>query len=446
MSTHLTDRLADWAVTTTYEDLPESVVHAAKRSIVDSLGCMAGGSGHGSVDILLASLGDVFPDGPLGRHMIVGRSGALDIVNATLVNGVMAHVLDFDDTILPTRCHISAPMLSSLLATAERVEASGKDVITAFTVGFELVTRSADAVYDGKKGWHGTGVMGPLGVGAAVGRLLGLDQAATAQAFALGANQASGIRASFGSMAKAWNLGRAGANGLQAAILASKGYTGGWNVLDAGAGFYELFTDEPAYDILTDDLGERWAIERNGFKPHPCGFVAHAAIDAVVEARSKQSVDPTTIEEIRLTVCPETMVLTSKQQPATGLEGKFSVFHSAAAAYLDGVVTPETYTDGVVADERYRALAAKVTATPDPDYGQGEARVEIIAPDGTTSAYVANALGTDANPMSDAQLQEKYERMATPVFGSGTQALAETVWKLEQHDASDMLRHMSSTA
>jgi len=253
----ITDVLADWAVTTTFDDLPASAVHAAKRSIVDSLGCMAGGSRHASVDVLLATLDDIQSPRGTGAHMIVGRPLTLDIASATLVNGVMAHVLDFDDTILPTRSHISAPMLSSLLATTERVGASGKDLITAFVVGFEIVTRLADTVYDGNKGWHGTGIMGPAGVAAAVGRLLGLDQAATAQAFALGANQASGIRACFGSMGKAWNLGRAGSNGLQAAMLAARGYTGGWKVLDAGAGFLELFSDEPDYALMTQGLGER---------------------------------------------------------------------------------------------------------------------------------------------------------------------------------------------
>lgn len=437
-----TNVLAHWAVATSYDDVPESAAHAVKRSIVDSIGVMAAGSRHAAVDVLLATIEDSYPAVPLGSHRVTGRPVRLDILNATLVNGVMAHVLDFDDTILPTRCHISAPLLSALLATSERAGASGKDVITAFAIGFELVTRCADAVYSGRKGWHGTGIMGPLGVAAAVGRLLGLDEPGTGHAFALGANQASGLRASFGSMAKAWNLGRAGANGVHAALLAHRGFTGGWNILDPGAGFLDLFSDAPEYGVLTQDLGGTWAVERNGFKPHPCGFVAHASIDAVLRARSQRFVEPDEIESIRLTVSPETLQLTSKQHPTTGLEAKFSVYHAAAASYLDGYVSPETFTDQTVHDDRYRSLAARVEAHADPDYRQGEASVEIVSEKGTKRAYVADALGSAANPMTDSQLQEKFDRLAQPVFGARATELAGLLWRLDEHSMSEVIECM----
>lgn len=432
--------LTDWALTTTYDDLPETVISAVRRSIVDSIGVMAAGSRHEAVTILAEMLDDAYGPTPEAGHLVLGRPHRAGILNATLLNGTSAHVLDFDDTILPTRCHISAPLLSALVATAERTGATGKDLITAFAIGFELVTRGADAVYRGNEGWHGTGVMGPLGVAVATGRLLGLDALQTRHALALAANQASGLRSSFGSEAKSWNLGRAGANGLHAALLAERGFTGGEKTLDAGGGFLHLLSDEPEQDILTHELGTTWAVERNGFKPYPCGFVAHAAIDGTLAARRTNLRDPESIVAIRLQVAPETMKLTGNRVPTTGLEAKFSVFHAVAGAYLDGHVSVETFSDQLAVDEAHRTLAAKVEAIPVATYRQGEATVEVETVDGTDTAYVENALGTPANPMSDENLEDKFVRLSTPLWGEPrARQVVQHLWTLEEHAAADVI-------
>ena len=434
----ITATLSQWSVETTFDTLPEAVVAAVKRSIVDSVGVMAAGSAHHAIDTLAAFVRDNYGEPPAPGHLVVGRPFRADVLNATLLNGTMAHVLDFDDTILPTRCHISAPLLSALLALSERTDASGPDVITAFAVGFEVVTRCADAVYSGNKGWHGTGVMGPLGVAAATGRLLGLDATQTAHALALGANQSAGLRSSFGSEAKSWNLGRAGANGLHAALLASDGFTGGTTILDCSGGFLDLLSDAPDHEMLTDRLGQRWAVERNGFKPYPCGFVAHAAIEAVLRARNEHHVEPDTITAIRLSVAPETMKLTGNRRPNTGLEAKFSVFHAVAGAYLDGYVSTDTFSDEAARDERYRSLAARVEASPVATYRQGEATVEIDSSTGTDTVHIANALGTEANPMTDDQLQDKFVRLARPVLGDRVEDVVDMLWRLEKHSMHDV--------
>ena len=186
----ITATLSQWSVETTFDTLPEAVVAAVKRSIVDSVGVMAAGSDHHAIDTLAAFVRDNYGEPPAPGHLVVGRPFRAEVLNATLLNGTMAERgCASDASILPTRCHISAPLLSALLALSERTDASGPDVITAFAVGFEVVTRCADAVYSGNKGWHGTGVMGPLRkIAAATGRLLGLDATQTAHALALGAN------------------------------------------------------------------------------------------------------------------------------------------------------------------------------------------------------------------------------------------------------------------
>ncbi|HVR33083.1 MAG TPA: MmgE/PrpD family protein [Acidimicrobiia bacterium] len=429
-----TGLLARFAVETTFEGLPDSTVHAAKRSLVDSVGVMVAGSRHRAVETLIS----VMPTG--GRHRLVARTDTMGIIDATTLNGVMAHVLDFDDTILPTRCHISAPMVSALLAASEEEAPSGRDVLAAFVVGFELVTRTADSVYDGNTGWHGTGVMGPLGVAAAVGRLFGLDVDGTVQALAIAANSAAGLRASFGSMTKSLNLGKAGGNGMLSALLARRGFTGGVGILDEDSRFLRLFSDSPDTSILVNQLSERWAVERNGFKPHPCGFVAHAAIDAALEVRRIGGVPPEEVRDVRLIVPPETMRLTANRHPKTGLEAKFSVFHAVAAAYADGYVSPETFTDAAAVDPRYTSLAARIVTEVDRALAQDQAHISIVSSDGReVDATIEHALGTESNPMSDDQLTEKFQRLVEPVLPHTSSQILDVLWSFDDRDMSDLL-------
>jgi 2-methylcitrate dehydratase PrpD len=431
-----TERLAALAVSTTFEQLPPAVIHAALRSLVDSIGVMVAGSTHPAVDTLLSALAGTVT----GAHTVVARHETLDLVNATVVNGTMAHVLDFDDTILPTRCHISAPMVSALLGASELTAPSGRDVLAAFVVGFELVTRCAEAVYEGNTGWHGTGIMGPIGVAAAVGRVLGSDELTTAHGFALAANHASGLRASFGSMAKSLNLGRAGGNGLWCAVLASRGFTGGSRILDEDGGFLHLFAREPEHGVLSEGLGSTWAVERNGFKPYPCGFVAHAAIDAALRARDESEIAAEEVEAILLSVAPETTRLTTIREPRTGLEAKFSVFHAVAAAFIDGHLTTSTFSDRAVHEGRYRPLAARVTATTDPGLRQDEARLEIVGSSGRRfSVHVEHALGSESNPMSDEQLTAKFRRNVEPVLGDRVDALLDVLWSIDERKVAELL-------
>lgn len=394
------------------------------------------------VEILLSSLETAGADG----HMVAARREKLDPVNATMVNGAMAHVLDFDDTILPTRCHISAPMLSSLLAASELTRTNGHELLAAFVVGFELVTRCADAVYDGNTGWHGTGIMGPIGVSAAVGRLLGFDVATTAQGFAIAANQSAGLRSSFGSMSKSLNLGKAGANGLLAALLARRGFTGGTGTLDHHGGFLELFAESPALHILTEELGTRWAVDRNGFKPYPCGFVAHAAIDGTLEARRSGEIPPESVRAIRLTLPPETLRLTANRSPRTGLEAKFSVFHAVAKAFLDGHVSPASFTDAAVTDSRTRSLWEKVEVQVEPAFHQGEARVEVLGDHQVVDVHIPHALGSESNPMTDDQLNEKFQRLVEPILGHRGEPILEVLWTIENREVKELLDLISFQA
>lgn len=436
----ITGQLVGWAAAVRPEDLPDEVSHAARRSILDSLGVTLGGSRNEAATILL-DVADGLSGAPVAA--VIGTTRRTDVVTAALVNGVMAHVLDFDDTLLPTRIHASAPLLPGLLAVAEQRDLPFRDVLTGFAVGLELQARLALAMYPdyADRGWHGTGVVGPVAVAVAVGRLLQLDEEQMRHAVGLGATQGAGITAVFGSMAKSLNLGRAGASGVHCALLAERGFTSNARALDPEAKWFRRYSDVLDEDLLLGELGKRWALPINGFKPYACGLVAHAAIDAAIELRATTGVQADEIEALHLRVPPESLVLMGNTSPHTELQAKFSVAYATAAAFLDGSAGPETFDEERVQDPRYRSLLARVVLEGDAGIRQDESVVTLTTVAGATHvSHVQHALGTQENPMSDEQLEAKFRLLADPVLGADRSArAAQLLWQLDQESVRSLM-------
>ena len=237
--------------------------------------------------------------------------------------------------------------------------------------------------------------------------MLGLDADRTCHAMGLAATNASGLIATFGSMAKPLNIGRAGASGLQSALLAALGYTSHADILGAGR-FLELYDEAPRHDLLVEGLGRDWAILRNGYKPYPCGFVAHAMIDAVRDLRARiGAARPLTRLDLRLST--ESMQLMGNADPGNELEAKFSLVYEAAVAWIDGHVTPAAFEPEAVRDPRYRSVMALTRIVASPEVAQHEAFVEAAFADGAVERlHVAHARGTPARPLTDGDLLEKF--------------------------------------
>lgn len=398
----VTTEVARWAVETDAAALPPQVVHATVRAVLDSLGVTIAAAGHEAVASLLAMLRDT---GSGGSSTVVGSAWHASEFDAALVNGVMAHVLDWDDTILPTRLHPSATLLPPLLAVGERTGASGSDLLAAFAIGFDVQQRLALAMYPeyAERGWHGTGIVGGIGAAVAAGRLLALDADRMQHAIGISATGGAGLTATFGSMSKSLNLGRAGALGLQSARLAERGFTGNPRLLDPDTGFLRMYDDAPRAEAIADGLGEQWAITNDGFKPYPCGVVAHAAIDAARDLHLPGSLPHT----VRFDVSPEAMVLMGNADPTTGLEAKFSVRYACAVALVDGDVAPAAFSDEALGT--YREAMKRIQVAGGPGINQDEAiAVATLADDVERRIHIEHARGTLGNPLTDADLREKF--------------------------------------
>ena len=425
--TEVTRILARYLVGSRPDDIPADARQEATRSFLNWLGCAVGGSVHPTLDIALNALS---PFAGKPQASVLGRADRLDILHAALLNGISSHVFDFDDTHLKTIIHPAGPVASAILALAELRPVSGRDFLHAFILGVETECRIGNAVYPAHYdiGWHITGTAGVFGAAAAAGKLLGLDEQRMTWALGIAGTQSSGFREMFGTMCKSFHPGRAAQNGLSAALLAEQGFTSSNRVLEAPRGFAHVMSAERDFGEITDNLGKRFEITLNTYKPFACGIVIHPSIDGCVQVRDAHGVKAEDIQAIELKVHPLVLELTGKKTPQTGLEGKFSVYHSSAVAIIHGRAGEEEYSDGTVRDPRVIALRDKVTATADPKIHEDEAFVTVTLNDGKViEQHVEHAIGSLKRPMTDANLEAKFHHLVDPVAGK---AQADTLIKL----------------
>jgi 2-methylcitrate dehydratase PrpD len=422
--------LARFVVQSRIEDIRAAVRHEAVRSLVNWLGCALGGSSHEAVCIALAALAPF--SGP-PQASVIGRCERLDILHAALVNGMSAHVFDFDDTHLRTLLHPSVPAASALFALAERRPLTGADFLHAFILGVEVECRIANAIYlSHNVNWYITGTAGVFGAAAAAGRALGLDQQKMTWAFGIAATQAAGLREMAGTMCKSFVHGRAAQNGLTAALLAAQGFTSSEQAIEAPRGFAHVLAIDPRIEEITYRLGEHYEIAFNTYKPYACGVVCHPVIDGCIQLRERHSLKPEQIAAVGLRVHTLALKLTGIRAPEAGLESKWSVYHSAAVAICDGAAGERQYADERVRDPAVKRLRERVTAVDDSSLREDEAHVAITLVDGRIiERHIEHVIGSVENPMSNQDLEDKFHGLADGVLPAAQiHALLEKCWML----------------
>ena len=433
--------VARYAVNATLDDAPAAVHHEALRSILNWLGCALGGSRHAAVERALAA---VLPFSGGSQCTLLGRPEQVDPLHAALLNGMSAHVLDFDDTHLRTLLHPSVPVASALLALAERERMSGPDFLASFIVGVEIECRIANAIWFAHNShWYITGTAGVFGAAAAAARAMQLDEQQTTHALGLACAQAAGTREMAGTMAKCFIHGRAAQNGLFAALLAQQGFTAADTSLEGPHGFAQVLAPERDVAAITAGLGTTYEILSNSYKPFACGVVAHPVIDACLELRTAHLLRPADIERVELMVNPRALELTGIKSPPNGLKSKWSIYHSAAVALADGAAGEHQYTDERVNDPAVRVLRESIGATADAGLAEIAARVKVTMKDGTVHTQVVDRVtGSAENPMSDTALEAKVSGLAQGVLSQSQVAkLIAQCWRLmESSDAAELAR------
>ena len=427
----VTRQLAGYVRKAQWSDLPKPVQHEAARTFLNWVGCAIRGSEHPAVDSALAAVSEIA--GP-PQATVLGRGKRLDMINAALLNGLSASAYAFDDTHLTSIAHPTAPSVAALLALAETRPVAGRDFLLALVLANEIQCRlaSALAVPPGRchVGLYMTGLTGGIGVAAAVGKLLRLDDQHLGWAMGIGATQGGGFRATHASMCSGYVPAHAGRNGLFAGLLAAKDFTCTENALEARNGFLDVFGAPANLAALTESLGEHYECMGVAAKPYPAGCFIHPSIEACLQLAGETK--PEDIERLDLSVHRLALGLTGKTEPQHAYDAQVSVYHWAAAVLRHGAAGLAQTSDECVRDPQVIALRKRVHAAVDEKLGPDEAQATLTLKSGRTlRAHIRECLGSAARPMSDAELEKKFLDQAAGMLPPGrAPQLVEQCWNI----------------
>ena len=430
--------------------VPRSVREIAKEHVLDGFATMLGGASEEASRLVRAHVAAV---GGRGEAWVVGTElNKVPCQMAALANGVQGHVLDYDDAQLTTapgrpfgqQVHPTTPVLAAALGLAEKNRASGSGLLGAYVAGVEVACRLGDAVepdhYMG--GFHPTGTLGVFGATAACSYLLGLDRERTGWALGIAGGLSAGLRANRGTMAKALNAGRAAENGVMAATLAARGFTASTGAFEDPMGFFSASCGS-RYDRQRLRFGNPWFLRTPGIaiKRYPCAGVMHPVLDALLALIERHRVAPNAVDRVRVHLHPEAARPLVYERPETGLQGRFSLPYTVAAALLDRGITLAHYTDGRVRDPAVRALMPRVERVADPGLnppgGRGaSARVELVLADGLR--YYETAPASPGRRTDRRALEEKFRHCAEHAGvgkGSSLRKFVDRLWSLESVDS-----------
>ncbi len=420
LSEPLTRDVVDYVLRAAWDDLPERVRSESARAFVNWVGCAFGGV---PTETTGAGLRFVAPITGAPRCRVLGRSERLDPVNAALINCLTASAHAYDDTHLKTVTHPTAPVAAAAVAIGEAHGRSGRDIALALLLGMEIECRVADELMapgTGASGsWYMTGVAGGIGAAVAAGRLLGLDRQRLTWAISLAAAQASGFRVTHGSMACAVVPAFAARDGVTAALMAQAGLTSSEIPFEGTHGYLHVFGPGADGSRLAADLGRRFEMLENAFKPYPCGIVIHPAIDACLELTDRSAIAPEAIARVELDVPALSLTLTGRRNPRTPLEAQVSLFHWVAATLVSGEAGLKQLEAACLSDPRVVALQDRIVATADDRLAPDQTRCRIVRTDGSVmETFIEHATGSLDKPMTEQQLARKFRGQVEPVLGA----------------------------
>ncbi|MEE8414294.1 MAG: MmgE/PrpD family protein, partial [Dehalococcoidales bacterium] len=419
-----TEKLSQFITGTNYGDLPVEVVTAAKFAILDFIGVAMAGSQNPSSMIISEMVSE---NQSVPEATVIGGRYSASCSLAALANGSAGHVLDYDDCLdFPDAglAHPTTGVLPAALAVAEKLQISGRDLIAAYCLGVEaygqigLLTKES---YVGSRGWEWTGVLGVMGATASVAKVLNLDENQTVMAFGIAASLASGLIRNFGTMAGHLHAGNAARNGVEAGILAQKGYTGRDGIIEIPGGFYNAYTGtaEPVTQEIMEEnlgaLGNPWNIIKPGlmFKAYPCAHISHFGVDAGLHLRQKYSIDWQQIAGIEFHVPSILGRESSRPEPQTGVEGRFSLAYCLSRALIKGKPKISDFTDESVKDPDTRRLMGKVKFVVEEqdrlDSVFGYQEIILTMNDGNKyNCRVDHPKGEPQNPQTPEEFEAKY--------------------------------------
>ena len=428
---YVVERFADWAAAARREALSPSVVHHARRAVIDWHAAVIPGAVVAPATLLERSRREELDRGD--SSLVLGRKATARA--AAFINGTAAHTVEVDDIFRDGIYHPGAPTIAAAFSLANE-----KNLLRAVVVGYEISTRIGAAMGRAHyKYWHNTGTIGCFGACAAAAEALGLDRQRFAHALATVATFSAGLQQAFrmDSMSKPLHAGHAAEAGVTAALAAKEGVTGSLDILEGEAGYGRAMGDNPDWERGLATLGRDFHITRMTFKNHACCGHTFAAIDGALALKRRMQIDPAEIDRVEVATYRAGLEVAHYENPVTPAEARFSLRYVVATGLTHGSVRLAAFEKDRIEDEATRALMKRIDVTLDPELdaafpAQRAARVAIHARGRREEHLQPTRIGDPDAPLSDAQLDEKYLELATPVLGDArARELLQRLWALE---------------
>jgi 2-methylcitrate dehydratase PrpD len=450
MAADVTERLAGFAASLRYDDLPASVRAHCKTLLLDTLACaVAGHRGEETAQVaaVAAALAQSHESSIIGGDR-------LSLVGATLLNGYLVTAVTMCDVHRPTLTHVTPEVMPPALAIAERDGSSGRDLLVAIAAGCEVTTRigiGLDYPVFRAKGWHGPGVLGPFGAAAAVGRLRGFDAETMARAFGLAGSQAAGTYAAWGTPTLKFHQCRGGVSGLLAALLAEQSFLATREFLTAkDGGLYNVYANGGRPELVTADLGHRWELEQIALRAWPSASSIQGMTTALFDLVENHRIDPAKVNKVRVALSQTAFDLHGTLPQYKGkFDALISGHYTAAIILHDQALTLAQFEPARYDDPRMRRAAAEqIDIRPDAALSGVQAVVEIETEGRLLTARCEHPRGAPENPLTWRQIESKFRTyaqgaLAAPVIAATIEAVGDLEHLASVRALMDMLRTAS---
>jgi len=439
----ITAGMSRWAAGLSYAQLSQEAVYQAKRFLLDSVGCALGGYQQHDVKIALSVLDEI---AGRGLATVIGTGKRIDPVSASLANGLMIRCMDYNDIYWKQDPSHPSDIFPAALAGCERAKSDGKELIVGLVLGHEFEMRFCEAAFPGirERGWHHatlTAFVSPMVAGRAMH--LGWEQIQHAIGISASRHATLGaVTAGKLTMMKNTVDPMATQSGVLAALLAEKGYTGPEHIVDGKEGLAQCFGPSWKLNLLTDGLGEAWRITQCGMKAFPTEALTHTPISAVLDIVKSNDLKPQQVEKVQvrsLARAADILSDPSKYDPRSKETADHSLPYVIAAAVADRQVAPVQFEMKKIMDPTIRAQLKKVEVVADPEIEKvfpalQRVIVNLTTTDGRTfTKQLDYPKGDPRNPLSDAEVEEKFAALAEGVLSEGTQKkLKQAIWNLEK--------------
>ncbi len=439
----ITATMSEWAASLRFECISPDAVYQAKRFLLDSIGCALGGYQQHDVAIALDVLDEIA--GP-GKATVIGSGTQIDPVSAVLANALMIRCMDYNDIYWRQDPSHPSDIFPAAIAACERAGSDGRELIVGLVLGHEFEMRLCEAAFPGirERGWHHatlTAFVSPI----VAGRMLHLTAEQIQHAIGISASARATLGAvTAGKLTMMKNTvdPLATQSGMLAALLAEKGCTGPEHVLDGKEGLVHCLGPAWKLNILTEGLGDSWRITQCGMKAFPTEALTHTPISAVLALVKDHDLLPHHIAKVHVrTTARGADILSdpSKYDPQTKETADHSLPYVIAAAIAERQVTPLQFTPTKIMDPVIRAQLKKIVVTADPEIEKlfpalQRVIVRIHTIDGREfTQQLDYPKGDPRNPLTDSELEEKFEALSGPVMShDACRSAIHAIWNLEK--------------